>query len=60
MWKNLDTPWHSGQLLAKRLRQGVDQAVERLVAPAQILDLLERVDHGRMVFATEALSDLWQ
>ena len=44
--------------LPERLEKAVDQAVEMSVVPAEVLNLLDRVNHRRMMLPAEAASDL--
>src|SRR5689334_311377 len=47
-----------GARSAKRLNEAVDQPIELPVLGPLLLDLLDRVDHGRMMLPAEALADL--
>jgi hypothetical protein len=51
--------FHHG-LLAKRFHEVVDKVVEIPVPLAEILDLSDGMDHGRMVLSPKAASDLGQ
>ena len=44
--------------LPERLEKAVDQAVEMSVVSAEVLNLLDRVNHRRMMLPAEAASDL--
>ena len=46
--------------LPERLEKALDQAVEMSIVFSQFFDLLDRVNHGRVMLPAKAASDFWQ